>query len=283
MSRSSGGSDFSVPCRFEYTGTGGALFGELILGLILSACTFGLYLPWFVCRLNAFVAQNTRLVDSRGNAVHFNFVGTGSDLFVHLIIGAILTACTFGIYWFWFSVNLTRFSLENLIAEDSNGEPVDIAFNGTGMELFSVNIIGYILTILTFGLYTPWLICSLHRYFYENTSIHAGDNEMRLTFMGTGGELFVTFVVGYLLSICTLGLYSFWFHVQLIRFTSGNTTVTTSRGGRYRVDFTGTGWEYFCINFLGIVLSMLTLGIYYFWFLNNLIRFQTDYLEVERE
>lgn len=281
MRRPSAENTFSVPCRFEFTGTGAGLFGELVVGLLVTFITVGIAAPWFICRLADWVARYTRLVDDRGRSVRFQFVGDGGELFVTVLLGMILTFLTLGIYSFWFSVNLTRFFLENLVAEDSAGEEIDISFHGTGADLFARLIVSCILTILTLGIYTPWMICDLHRYYYENTRIHAGDVRLTLTFTGTGSDLFVTFVVGYILSILTLGLYSFWFKVQLMRFTSGNTSVTTSRGGRYRVDFTGTGAEYFVINVVGIVLSFLTLGIYYFWFLNNLIRFQTDHLEVE--
>lgn len=280
MSHSARGS-LSVPCRFEYTGTGAGLFAELIVGLLLTVCTLGLYSPWFVCRLADWIARYTRLVDDRGNSVRFEFVGNGADLFGTLIVGVILTVLTFGIYSFWLSVNLTRFLLENLVAEDADGNEVDISFHGTGADLFARIIVDYILTIITLGLYTPWMICDLHRFYYDNTRIHAGDTRMRLSFEGTGSELLVTFIVGYILTFLTLGLYSFWFQVNLMRFTCGNTAVSTSSGGHYRVNFTGTGAEYFVINIVGIVLSFLTFGIYYFWYLNNLIKFQTDYLEVE--
>ena len=281
MKRSSRASTLSVPCRFAFTGTGAGLFSELVVGLILTIFTLGLYSPWFICRLADWVARYTRLKDDRGRSVNFAFVGDGGDLFATLIVGTILTFFTLGIYSFWFSVNLTRFCLENLVAEDSNGGEIDISFHGTGADLFARVFVDYILTIVTLGIYTPWMICNLHGFYYENTRIHTDDTRLTLTFTGTGGELFVTYIVGYILTLLTLGLYSFWFQVNLMRFTSGNTSVTTSSGRRYRVNFTGTGAEFFVINVVGTVLSFLTLGIYYFWFLNNLIRFQTDYLEVD--
>ena len=244
----------TVPCRFNYTGTGSGLFAELIVGGVLTVCTFGLYSPWFVCRLIEFVAKHTTLIDSERNSVRFHFNGTGADLFVQLVVGAVLTFCTFGIYAFWLSTNLTRFILENLRARDSFGEPVEIAFNGTGADLFGQCIIDYVLTVITFGIYAPWMICNLHRFFYDNTRIYTSNSELRLSFHGTGGDLFGTFVVGYILTFCTLGLYSFWLQVQLIRFTTGNTIVTTPGGRRYAVRFTGTGWEYFLINVVGVIL-----------------------------
>ncbi len=283
MQRSSSASTLSVPCRFVFTGTGAGLFSELIVGLILTIVTLGLYSPWFICRLANWVALYTRLTDDRGRDVRFTFVGDGGDLFATLIVGTILTFFTLGIYSFWFSVNLTRFFLENLLAEDSNGGEIDISFHGTGADLFARLIVDYILTFVTLGIYTPWMICDLHRFYYENTRIHTNNTRLTLTFTGRGCELLMTYVVGYILTIVTLGLYSFWFQVTLMRFTCGNTTVTTLGGRRYRVHFTGTGAEFFVINVVGTVLSFLTLGIYYFWFLNNLIRFQTENLEVDRE
>jgi uncharacterized membrane protein YjgN (DUF898 family) len=41
-------------------------------------------------------------------------------------------------------------------------------------------------------------------------------------FHGTGGEFFVTFLVGYLLTLITIGIYMPWFIVKLWKFQFNN-------------------------------------------------------------
>src|SRR5690606_25195133 len=49
-----------------------------------------------------------------------------------------------------------------------------------------------------------------------------GGGGLRPNFQGTGGELFVTFLVGYLLTVVTIGIYAPWFHCKLLNFMASN-------------------------------------------------------------
>ena len=64
-----------------------------------------------------------------------------------------------------------------------------------------------------------------------------------------------------------------WFQVKLFKFFAGNTRVQL-HGRSFAGDFTGTGGEYFVINLVGGLLTMITFGIYVFWFIAKLLRFQ---------
>ena len=91
-------------------------------------------------------------------------------------------------------------------------------FQGTGGELFVTFLVGYLLTMITFGIYMPWFICKLANFLMANTTLGPTKRgELRLEFSGTGGELFVTFLVGYLLTMITFGIYAPWFVSKLIK------------------------------------------------------------------
>ena len=62
---------------------------------------------------------------------------------------------------------------------------------------------------------------------------------VRPNFQGTGGELFVTFLVGYLLTAITIGIYAPWFVAKLIKFFTNNTTAIAQDGTRFRLRFAG--------------------------------------------
>jgi uncharacterized membrane protein YjgN (DUF898 family) len=279
--RAASGGSIGTPCSFKFTGTGGELFSELIVGYLLTVVTLGIYLPSFLCKMQRWSTGNTTLVDRDGNTVKLEFHGTGGDLFGTLILGGLLTVITFGIYSFWFWVNLTKFFMDNTTGELPDGTEVKMSFQGSGGELFGKCIVAALLCVVTFGIYSPWFVCEIYRYFYGNTRIAAGGSKpIKLAFQGTGGDLFNMFIGGYLLSGITCGIYSFWFQVNIIKFILGNTEVTTPSGNKLKVDFTGTGGEFAVINIVGILLSMVTFGIYYFWFLTNLVKFQTENVKI---
>jgi uncharacterized membrane protein YjgN (DUF898 family) len=66
------------------------------------------------------------------------------------------------------------------------------------------------------------------------------DSVHRLRFLGEGGELFGIFVVNVLLTLLTLGIYSFWAKVRTRRYLWGQTEFAGDRFG-----FHGTGRELF--------------------------------------
>ena len=226
-------------------------------------------------------SRHTNLNDHQGNTVTFSFSGTGGQLFVRLILGFILTIITLGIYGFWFYVNMFKFFVENSDAKTPDGRPVKVTFTGTGGQLFLDAFVGLLLTIVTLGIYFPWFVCKIIGFFCNNTTISVdGSQTAKLRFTGTGGELFGIFIVGFILTIITFGIYRSWYKVKKLKFLYGNTEVLTQSGSRFRINFNGTGGELFVINVLGIILSIITCGIYSFWLIVNLIRFRTDHLEV---
>ena len=95
-------------------------------------------------------------------------------------------------------------------------------FVGTGGELFVVNLVGMLLTMITFGIYFPWFQVNLVKFNTHNTRINVKGRTIVPKFSGTGGELFVEFLVGYLLTLVTLGIYSPWWAVKLMKFNINN-------------------------------------------------------------
>lgn len=78
-----------------------------------------------------------------------------------------------------------------------------------------------------------------------------------LKFHGTGGELFGIFIINLLLSIITLGVYSFWGMVKITKYIYQNTEFL---GDRF--DFHGTGMERFVGFLKGILLFSIGIGLF---------------------
>ena len=261
--------------RFKFSGTGGGLLVKFIVGMLLSMITLGIYLPWFAVNLAKYIYEHTTIVTPQGE-VRLQFRGTGGKLFVAMIVGYLLCLITLGIYSPWFITNLLKYFTENSSATSPGGQGYALEYNGTGGGLFVTFLVGYLLSIITLGIYVPWFMCKVSRFVLDNTSIMQGSAQAgTLAFTGAGGDLFVTFIVGYLLSIITLGIYSFWFAVKLMQFYAGSTEVTLA-GVTWVGDFDGTGGNFLVINLVGYLLTLITVGIYGAWYCCNVIRFKLE-------
>jgi uncharacterized membrane protein YjgN (DUF898 family) len=75
------------------------------------------------------------------------------------------------------------------------------------------------------------------------------------TFHGTGGELFLTWLINSVLTVLTLGIYSPWGKAKLFRYFYSNTEFA---GSRFR--FTGTGKEMFIGMLKGLGVFALLFG-----------------------
>ncbi len=260
--------------RGDFAGTGGELLGQLFVGYLLTVITFGIYGPWFMCKFANFIAQRVTFGPTGEGTVRFRFEGQGGELFVTFLVGYLLTLVTFGIYTPWFMCKLAKFYADNSVATTDNGSTYKPSFEGQGGDLFVTFLVGYLLTLVTFGIYSPWFICKINKWFSSNTKVTKNGQQVgELDFVGEGGDLLVTFIVGYLLTLITFGIYMAWFQVKLMVFNADNTKLTVE-GRRYGMRFTGEGGELFVIMLVGNILSMLTFGIYSFWMMAKLLKWQ---------
>jgi uncharacterized membrane protein YjgN (DUF898 family) len=216
--------------QFRFDGRGGQLFVQYLVGAILTGITAGLYAPWFICKMTRFFLDNTTISASDGSSYNLRFDGQGGDLFKTYIVGAILTALTFGIYRPWFDCKLNKWFAERTKIV-SNGQQVgQIDFVGQGGELFVTWLVGMIFTVLTVGIYKSWLEVKLNKFNAEGTRLTINGQNYRLRFTGEGGELFVIRLVGGILSAFTFGIYMFWMMAKLLKWQLSNLVVYSDGG-----------------------------------------------------
>jgi len=264
-----------VENRFQYRGTGGGMFCQMFVGILLCIVTLGIYTPWFIARLYRYLLENTTMTTPAGD-VKFQFRGKGGEMFGIMFVGGLLTLVTLGIYYSWFVARMSSYLAGNIAGTDASGREYTGAFNGRGGSLFCVIFVGVLLSIITFGIYSPWFMCKFVKFMTENMVIMSGGQPVgKFTFNGSGGSLFGTLLVGGILCGLTLCIYYPWFMVNLMKFYANATTVEVE-GSTGRFLFNGTGGKLFGIMLLGAILSLLTLGIYSFWFMTNMIRFKAE-------
>jgi uncharacterized membrane protein YjgN (DUF898 family) len=91
-------------------------------------------------------------------------------------------------------------------------------FSGGVLPIFLFCIWAPILLLITLGLATPFVVCTVIRWICANSTI--GGKSYK--FNGTAGGLFGRWILWYLLSIITLGIYSFWSTRNQIRWVIEN-------------------------------------------------------------
>jgi len=157
--------------------------------------------------------------------------------------------------------------------------PWSLSFYGEGSKYFVIRLINAILQVITFNFYYPWAKAAKLDYLYEQTEF-AGS---RFKFHGTGKEMFI----GYLkMLVIIIVIYSsFWFakaNEQIILGTlllyggvilvyplaiHGTAKYRLSRSSWRGIFFGYRGelGELFAKFFIGILVSVFTLGIYWSW------------------
>lgn len=134
-----------------------------------------------------------------------------------------------------------------------------LAFNGTGLQLFGIYIKVVLLSWITLGIYY-WLCGSvvMMKWYTKHTQFVGETAESN--FDGTWYELFAVNFLTTFITIITLGLGSFWAHCFMCRWECKHQTIST-----HKLTFDGTAWQYFGTCIKWILLTIITLGIYSFW------------------
>jgi uncharacterized membrane protein YjgN (DUF898 family) len=216
--------------RLEFTGRGGELFVTLLVGYLLTLITVGIYMPWFMVKMIKFFTNNATATAQDGTRYRLNFEGTGGELFVTILVGYLLTMITIGIYGPWFICKLRK-TIYQRTAILENEQPVgNLDFEGKGGELFVIFLVGMLLMGITLTIYRFWFEVKMQKFYAENTRIHYQGRTFAGAFHGTGGEYFVTILVGGLLCAITVGIYTPWLMIKLWKFDLNNLEFTEIGG-----------------------------------------------------
>lgn len=92
-------------------------------------------------------------------------------------------------------------------------------FNGGLLAYIGWSILGFLVTFFTLGICYPWSITMLYGWRINHTVIDGH----RMQFTGSAVGLFGNWIKWLLLSIITLGIYSFWVRIKLNDWKAKNT------------------------------------------------------------
>jgi len=107
----------------------------------------------------------------------------------------------------------------NISSSVDNGALGESKFDGGLLSFIGINILGFLITFLTFVIGFPWALCLVYGWEINHTII----NGKRLKFNGTGIGLFGLWIKWLFLLVITLGIYSFWIFISLKKWKVKNT------------------------------------------------------------
>jgi len=159
-------------------------------------------------------------------------------------------------------------------------------FHGEGGTLFGIHVVNILLTIITVGIYYFWGKVRVRKYLYSQTEL-MGD---RFAYHGTGKELFIGWlkaivIIGvglFVIRILTtfvhplLGMLIYPIILVFIPFAMvGAMRYRLSRTSWYgiRFSFRGLFKTAFAKYAVGLLLTAITLGVYYPFFYANMRHF----------
>jgi uncharacterized membrane protein YjgN (DUF898 family) len=179
------------------------------------------------------------------------FRGKWSD-----IIGPIWLMILAGIFTLGIAVPWAFISYRKRIMHLTYLQNQPLDYDGRGGEYFGELLIGFLLTVVTLGLYSVlgFYQARLLRYDVNHTILPDG---RRLDFQIHGIDFFGQYLLIGFLSAITFGIYTFWGYARMRRFILEHTFVD-----QRPLRFDGTGGQFLGNSLVIFLLSVVTLGIY---------------------
>ena len=197
----------------DFTGGAFALFFINLLTVFVTIVTLTLAYPAMKCWQMRWEVKHT-LVNGR----RLVFDGKAGQLFGKYVLWLFLSVITLGIYFvFAMRMNLIRWRVQHTHVEGvTNGRS---QFTGKAWGLLGVNIVSFLVTLVTLSFGAYWAFCYTQRWYASHTVI---DGEAQ-RFDGKAGQLFGKALLWMLLTVVTVCIYGFWLPVKIKKWIATHT------------------------------------------------------------
>jgi uncharacterized membrane protein YjgN (DUF898 family) len=198
------------PHRVVFHGRGDDFFGIYAVNLFLTLLSLGFYRPWARAKSLKYLFSQTEFAGSR-----FTFHGTGKEMFQGYIRGLLLLGLIVGWQLFmrflaesqgrwWlaivgtlgfyvglgFLIPVAMYGMLRYRLSRTSWRGIHGGYRGDLMDLVGNYIGSYLLTIITLGVYYPWLVNNLRDGIVNNIRI----GNVRLRYNGKGSDIFGIYV-----------------------------------------------------------------------------------------
>lgn len=272
-------------------GEGGKYFGILIVNLIFTILTLGLYYPWARAKNFQYLYGETEFAGSR-----FQFHGTGNEMFkgfikaiaIVFVLGAVYNLSIMSKNGGIIVIGALVYALGLLTIiplaihgglryrmSRTSWRGIHLGYRGNLRELFGIWFKGFLLTVLTLGIYGSWFNISLTRYLLDNVRL----GNVKFRYEGDGSEYFWLNVKGFILTILTFGIYSFWYARNVNHYYFNNTKLDQD-GATSDFKSNLTAGDIFITGITNYFLIVFTLGIGTPWAILRQMRMTINNLEL---
>ena len=252
--------------KFSFNGDGNKLFGIVIINLLLTVITLGIYYPWAKAALLQYLYKETELAGSP-----FTFHGTGKEMFRGFIKAILILAVIYGVFFafihyqmpiigasfFYLAIGL----LMPLIIHGSmryrmsrtSWRGIHFGYRGLYPEFAKKFYKDLFFSIITLGIYSFWLTINIRKY----TIGHTRYGDVKFSYKGDGGTYFGLIIGGYFLTIITFGIYGFWWMKDLFNYYYTNIELhQDNKTIPLKSTITGGGlFSLLIVNFLIVIFS----------------------------
>jgi uncharacterized membrane protein YjgN (DUF898 family) len=278
----------SRTAQLRYHGTGGSLFGLMLVNALLTMITIGIYSFWAKSKLREFHYSHTELDGDR-----FAYHGTGGELLLGslkafgamLVLGIGLVAASavftsgsnpadtqvFVGAGFYIAILLLAVLAVNgarrYRLSRSSWRGIRFSFHGRYGEFLGLMVRGTLLSIVTLGFYFPRFQNQRRRFLVENARFGSEP----FLYDGDGKALVPEFLKAVLLTIPTLGLCWCWYAAFKHRYFWEHTAM---RGARFRSAV--QGGPLLALTLTNLLLVVFTAGLGAAWAITRAQAFWCD-------
>ncbi len=204
----------------QFHGKGYDLFSIFIVNILLIIATLGIYYFWGKIKIKRYLYSQLEFDGDR-----FTFHGKGKELFIGGLIGLFFLGLTIGaqhfietsennyliagsviLFLFLFSLVPIIFVLSRrYYMSRSSWRGIRFSFRGRIGAFYRVIFKGFLLTMVTFGFYSPFFRNRIKHYFIENSYF----GTQKFSYSGNGNEVFKQFAKAFFLYVPVTALVIF--------------------------------------------------------------------------
>lgn len=245
---------FKIKCEFHL----GKYIGIIISGLVLSIVTLGIYIPWFFKNLQRFFIHGASY-----NSHKFAFRGKGGKLLVIIALAVFIPFIVVGFIVFtvlnsnieiWIYKVLVIASLVSMIYLTFKWM-VDIRYKNYLISLDT----GFFRAMGKIG--TELLLAVILVFIFQRLTLLSIEIWRNSGFFPTFGKI----VIELALAIITAGFYFPMAFIRLYRYFAEHTRSNIVDGKQITLGYDGDQVTDFLYIWKQILLTIITLGIYYPW------------------
>ena len=273
--------------KFIFHGEGKALFSIVLLNVVFSIITLGLYYPWAKASYLKYTYGETEFKGGR-----FTFHGTGKEMFIGMIKAVLVLLLLFTVSYIsainqkpWIAplvyipamiflfplaiVGSLRYRLSR-----SSWRGIHFAYIGTYKKMLKLQIKGILLMIVSLGIYHSWYISDLYKEILSNVRF----GNIRFEYSGKGGDYFGKFIGGYHATLFTLGIYAFKWQSEMHNYIINNVKVKFEGEekvkGKFVAQTTGSGYFFLLVG--NLLITVFTLGLGFPWTIVRTLKYYAE-------